>query len=58
MADVMKPKRSITRIAAIKEFFDTKERPVENAEIRALGKEGLQELGDAAIKALDAELAQ
>lgn len=55
--DKITPRRSITRIAAIKEYFSTPERPVQNDEIRALGKEGLHDLGDGAIKALDCDLA-
>ena len=42
----------MTRIEAIKTFFGTNEKPVENKEIMALTKEQRTELGDEALKSL------
>lgn len=44
--------KSMTRIVAIKQYFSTESKPVENSEIMALSKEAREELGNEALKAL------
>lgn len=46
----------MTRIEAIKTFFDVPGKPVSNRECMELSKEEREELGDAALKALGAIL--